>query len=292
VSSTTSTDYDCSDTTWHPGAYTADDFHLIKLGSSGNVLWDKSYGGSNYDIMSSAIFDARDGTIVLIGYTYSNDRMVTGFSGDTDMWVVKLNKNGSLVWEKTIGGAGEENGQSACEAPHGGYAVFGTTRYVIGGGDGWLSILDSSGNEVSQKIFGGTDNDGASSIIPSTGGYATVGTSASHSFTEGINCNANNSGSYMSYWESWPLTVDNLYSNKLMNIYPNPANDKVNAAISGMQNGSMTIMNIMGQVVYKIKITAQTTIETIDVGEWATGVYIIHVQDNYGGITTGKFIKE
>ncbi len=289
AASTVSKDYDCSDTAWHAGINTYTDFHLVKLSGSGNVLWDKSYGGTDYDIISTALFDTRDSTIVISGTTGSNDLMVTDYKGNNDIWVVKVDKNGTLIWEKTLGSTGEEAGVVTCEASHGGYVIFGATHYVIGGWDGWLSMLDSSSNELSQKIFGGIYNDNIYSALPCSGGYAIAGVSGSPSFTEGINSNANNSGSFISYFENWPLSLDNVSATNCIGVYPNPANNVINVMIPAIENSYLSVTNLIGQVVYATNCQSKTV--HIDVSDWAPGMYFTHLDGNYG-ILSGKFIKK
>ena len=292
ASSSNSTDYDCSDTAWHEVINTNDDFHLLKLNSRGSVLWDSSYGGTGFDDVGKAFFDARDSTMMMIGNTASNDMMVTGYHGSGDLWVVKANKKGTLVWENSLGTEGPETGGGGCEAPNGGYMIFGAADYVIGGSDGWLSAINSSGNEFDHVIFGGIYNDNIYSFVPCSGGYAASGISGSPSFTEGINCNTNNSGSFISYFESWPLEVGSLENNENIFIYPNPADNKININIPHGQNGHLAISTIIGQVVYATPVTTKLELQTIDLQCWATGMYIIRWQGEDGSILTEKFIKD
>jgi hypothetical protein len=82
------------------------------------------------------------------------------------MWVIKVNKNGTLVWEKTLGSPNEENGTGICMVPDGGYMVYGSTYPgPIGGEDCWLFSLDNSGNEMISKVFGGTQDENPYSVI-------------------------------------------------------------------------------------------------------------------------------
>lgn len=100
-------DHECNDQSWHPSnVNTSWDFFLIKLDSTGNYLWNRTYGGSRGENMGDAIFDDRDSTIVMIGYTSSRDYMLTS-PGPTNMGpdacVIKVKLDGSLQWAKVYG---------------------------------------------------------------------------------------------------------------------------------------------------------------------------------------------
>jgi hypothetical protein len=81
ISNTGSLDHDCTDTTWHPGVPTGFDLYILKLNDTGKVVWDSSYGGTETDGANAAMFDMRDSTIVINGFTYSDNYMVTGYQG-------------------------------------------------------------------------------------------------------------------------------------------------------------------------------------------------------------------
>jgi len=193
-----SIDHDCTDTAWHPGVNTGYDYYALKLNDTGALLWDSSYGGSGEDASAYAMFDTRDSTIIVNGTTSSNDYMVTGYHeclDAGDMWVVKLNRNGTLQWGKTLGSVQQEKGTGVCIGDDNSYAAYGSTYYNncydstigdIGGEDCWLFVLDNSGNEISNKIIGGTADEIPNSTIPYLKGYVISGISESTVFDEGL----------------------------------------------------------------------------------------------------------
>ncbi len=287
ASSSDSRNYDCSDTFWHPATYTYEDFHLLKLSASGNVLWDSSYGGSDDDAMSFAYFDRRDSSIIMIGTTHSNDYMVTGYHGGYgDMWVVKTKQDGTLAWQKTIGTAADEEGYSLCEGPDRSYIISGTAN-----NDGMLLTLDSDGHELYRKSYGGIYFDEAYSIVPCRNGYAAAGASASPSFTEGVNCNTNNSGSFISYFESWPLEIKNASEKNNISIFPNPATHNLTVAINSasQDNYTITIKDILGRCCY---CKQATNLSEIDVSTWKKGMYIVQIGNPGGGFYQQKIVVE
>ncbi len=288
ISSSNSIDHDCTDTFWHAGIDTWEDYHMLKLDKSGNVLWDSSYGGSANDYINYAMYDARDSTIMIVGGTGSNDYMVTDYQGGGDFWVLKVNRNGTLVWKKTLGGISKDYGNSICITPNGGYLVVGSTDTgILAIHHIKLFCLDNASNEITSKIFGGLNDDDVSSVIPYLDGYVASGYSGSQIFTEGI-CNMNYSGAFISYIDYWPLTVLNFNNEEQLKIYPNPIKDKVTIYLPN-RNGNIQIINSIGQLIYN-KQTDQQNME-INTTEWNKGLYLIKYQSETGIVLTGKIIK-
>ena len=292
VGSSSSTDHDCTDTGWHIGANTKYDYYLLKLDDTGKVLWSKSYGGSGSDAAIHAIFDERDSTIVITGTSTSANYMVTDSHGQEDIWVIKVDRNGVLIWQKTLGTPQQEGGTGICKSIDGGYVVCGATYPgPIMGEDCWLSSLDVSGNEKVSKIFGGTDNDISYSIIPFANNYVISGGSGSKIFTEG-SCNTNYSGAFVTYLDYWPLSVSGASANqKLVHVYPNPAQSKIKVNLPTNSAHEITISDIYGRVMFKQVLGQYTQLEAINVVEWPTGMYLLKMQYNDGSTSTTQFVK-
>jgi hypothetical protein len=92
--------------------------YVVKLDSSGNVVWTKTIGGSNWDYLWS-IIQSGDGGYVVAGWTLSFG------AGGADMYVVKLDSSGNVQWTKTIGGGGPDVANSIIQSSDGGYVVAG-----------------------------------------------------------------------------------------------------------------------------------------------------------------------
>ena len=150
------------------------DIWVLKLDSSGNVSWQKTYGGSGYDEAYS-IKQTSDGGYVVAGYTDSFG------AGSDDIWVLKLDSSGSVIWQKTYGGPSDDEARSIQQTSDGGYIVAGHTHsFGAGSYDFWVLKLDSSGNISWQKTYGGTSYDFAYSIQQtSDGDYIVAGEEAS-----------------------------------------------------------------------------------------------------------------
>ena len=147
---------------------------VLKLDSNGDLLWDKTFGGSSPDVAVS-IQQTTDGGYIVLGGTSSKG------AGEHDAWVLKLDQNGILEWDKTFGGSNFDIAQSIQQTTDSGYIVAGyTPSKGAGGGDVWVFKLDSDGNLLWDKAFGGSSPDGARSIQQTTdGGYIVVGSTQS-----------------------------------------------------------------------------------------------------------------
>jgi len=146
------------------------DIRLFKTDSAGTMQWNKTYGGPLAEWMDQMIPTA-DGGYAISGYTSSFG------AGAQDVWLVKTDASGNMLWNKTYGGTGNDNGFHLLQTAAGGYAVIGSTvSFGAGGSDVWLIETDSSGNMLWNIPYGGTGQDfGYSLVATSDGGYAIAG---------------------------------------------------------------------------------------------------------------------
>jgi len=154
VGASESNDFDISDP---KGSY---DFWAVRLDASGNLVWERSFGGSEIDIAFAATKTA-DGNYIIAGDTRSNDGDVTEFNGNADVWVIKINDQGTLLWEKTLGGTNFDSAR-AVVATTNGIAITGSSRSNdidltsnSGQNDIWIALLDDNGNLQDQQAIGG-----------------------------------------------------------------------------------------------------------------------------------------
>ncbi len=165
------------------GNHGGTDYWIVRLNTDGNLIWQKSLGGSANDVCFS-IEQADDGGFLMAGFSASNNNDVSGNHGGGDYWIVKLNMDGALVWEKTLGGSSQENAFSIKKSHDGiGYLVGGTAYSNDGDVSGnfseppnsWIIKIDLSGNLIWQKSFGGNLDDAVWSIEPLNDGGFVVG---------------------------------------------------------------------------------------------------------------------
>jgi hypothetical protein len=188
----------------HGGA----DYWVVKLTGTGVITWQKSVGGTGSDSVFS-ILQTTDGGYVVAGQSYSTDGDLTSNQGDADYWVVKLDSTGTITWQKSLGGTGNDHATSIQQTTDGGYIVAAgsnsTDGDVVGnhgGFDYWVVKLTVTGTLAWQKSLGGTGNDHATSIQQTTdGGYIVAGHSES---TDGDV--TGNHGD----WDYWVVKLDSI----------------------------------------------------------------------------------
>lgn len=159
---------------------------MASKGSSQPIVWDRSYGGSENDLANSLAL-AEDGGYFLAGKTGSSDGDLEVGPGMENFWVVKADTNGSLQWQRSLGGHGRDEAYSVTGTKDGGCALAGFFPYADrdidssnGNGDAWVVKLSSNGELQWEANFGGSSSDLARSIIQTeAGGYAVAGHSNS-----------------------------------------------------------------------------------------------------------------
>ncbi|WP_411894089.1 hypothetical protein [Winogradskyella sp. A2] len=102
------------------------DLWLVKMTPEGNLIWEKSIGGSNFDVARS-IKSSQDGNFLLSGSSRSNDFDVSTNKGQNDAWIIKVNANGEQLWERTIGGSNIDFAYDIAELNDGSIIAVGDT---------------------------------------------------------------------------------------------------------------------------------------------------------------------
>ncbi|MDB5261317.1 MAG: hypothetical protein JWQ14_598 [Adhaeribacter sp.] len=174
------------------------DFWVVKLDAQGNKQWDKTIGGSGYDILRSMDLTF-DGGYILGGLSASEasgDKSENSkAAGSTeslagyDYWVVKLDAQGSKQWDKTLGGNALDDFRHVIQTKDGGYIVGGESFSNIGGDksenskggrDFWLVKLNASGNKEWDKTMGGPGDEYLRALHQNTdGGFVLSGSNKS-----------------------------------------------------------------------------------------------------------------
>lgn len=168
------------------GNHGAFDFWMVKMDGSGSIEWQRCLGGSADDIAYS-VKQSMEGGYVVAGETASLNGDVTGLHGSTDFWVVKLDPEGAMEWQKTLGSTSLDRPNDIYPTHDGGYVVVGIASWNDGdvsgnhgGFDYWVVKLDELGKVNWQKSLGGSNEDYAQSVQQtSDGGYILAGSTPS-----------------------------------------------------------------------------------------------------------------
>ena len=133
-------------------------FWVLRLDGEGNVKWQKTYGGKYWD-EAKAIAIASNGDVIVAGYSQSFG------AGEKDVWVLRLDENGNVKWQKTYGGSDDDVATAVVVADNGDIIVAGCTlSFGAGKDDVWVLRLDANGNVKWQKTYGGSRGDGANTV--------------------------------------------------------------------------------------------------------------------------------
>ncbi|MBL7986039.1 MAG: hypothetical protein JNM91_13625, partial [Flavobacteriales bacterium] len=154
------------------------DVWLIRLDASGTLLWERAYGGSGSD-SGMSIVETADGGFTLLGTTWSSDGQITSSQGGQDLWLVHVDSNGVLEWQRTYGGTSTDYGRSVAIAVGGGYYIAGMTYSTDGdvsgnhgGQDIWLARVNEVGEIQWSRAYGSTGEEEAREVIALADGGA------------------------------------------------------------------------------------------------------------------------
>ncbi len=184
------------------------DYWVVKIDIVGTIQWEKSYGSTGSEIVTT-IIQTNDGGYIVSGSSGgTNDGDVTGNHGDWDYWIIKIDSVGHLLWEKSYGSDSADNETSIIQTLDGGYIMSGMTMAnngdvsgFHGGFDYWVVKIDNTGSIQWQKCYGGIGVDQAYKIIQtSDSGYAIAGVS---------NANSDDVTGNHGYYDYWIVKTDN-----------------------------------------------------------------------------------
>jgi hypothetical protein len=282
---------------------------LLKLDENANLQWQRCYGGSKHDDIED-IVETEDGYLLACS-TNSSDGDVSGAGyhigydngGNitSDIWLVKTDFEGNIVWSKCYGGYYNESPSRVFRTEDGGYIVFGSTSSNDGDVSGyhneagwyrdiWVMKVNSTGQLQWQQCIGGAGNeDIANAVVQLAGGKYVLSATLNSNNTGDISCITDPNS-----WSVWLIevtdttvgTFENITNTPLLKVFPNPATIWLSVEIPGFLNDKQTLLQIIdinGNTVLTQKPVSTTT--HFDIRHLPTGIYILKMMNNEAFVT-------
>jgi len=220
------------------------DLWLLKLNMNGDTLWTKTFGTDGIDKGYSVIVSS-DSTYVITGQTKSNQNPY-------EIWLLKVNSDGDLLWDKIFINSGFDVGSCIIQTSDGGYVITGiwdNTYYDL-----LLLKTNKNGEKQWIKTYGGPDNDQGISVQQTLdGGFIVAGRTDSYG---------------NGFADVWLIKTDSLGINSipeenklvidhtLIKNYPNPFNNSTTFEIEIPETGDLQlqIFDIYGKIVYEKEV--------------------------------------
>lgn len=269
------------------------DIWAIKTNTNGDTQWTRTYGGINAD-EGFGVAPTRDGGYAIGGMTSSYGL------GSYDLYVIKITSTGAVQWTKTYGTPYYELGCFGDTTTDGGYIISGTVGYTGTACDLWLLKLNSSGDTMWTKTFGGTSIDfGWWCKRASDNGYIIVGKTWSYGAGNG---------------DAWVIKTDqsgnvgveenipsnNYLNNHLTQNFPNPFKSQtaIRYELPANSDITLTIYDINGCLVkYLVNKHQSTGVYSIiwdgknNNGDLVNnGIYVCRLKTNSGAHEIRKLI--
>lgn len=248
------------------------DVYLVKIDTTGDTLWTRTFGGSDNDIGR------------YVQQTSDNGYLITGLTesfgvGSYDCYVVKTDSSGNLLWTRTFGGNGFDLGSSICETVEGEYFIVGTINaYSPDSGDVYIIKIDNNGDSLWAMTIGGSGNEGGNSIQrTSDDNYIITGSTSS--------MGAGELDVYLIKLISDQSNIENVEYKSCFNIgnnYPNPFNSQtqIRLQLSSLNPVDIGLYDLLGrklQSIYSGNPQGYDLDITIDLSseKYSSGIYFI-----------------
>lgn len=281
-----------------------EDYWIVKTDSSGNIQWQNTIGGSNFDRLYS-IQQTFDEGFMLGGHSQSNisGDKTENCQGIYDYWIVKTDSIGNIQWQNTIGGSGWDVLASIVQTSDNGYIIGGIsssgisgdkTEICLGNYDYWIVKTNSNGTIEWQNTIGGGNAEYNGAIQQTAdNGYILSGVSESNISGD----KTENSIGFEDYWivKIAPDTATGIspspsQQNAGVTFAPNPFTDELSVNFHLMpEKVEVVIYDVYGRIITRKSITATENI--IQTESLINGIYFVEVLDG-NRKTICKVIKQ
>ncbi len=280
------------------------DAWVVKLDFAGDIEWERCYGGSNTESVVR-ILPQEDGSYMLLGTTDSYDGDVSGNHGGFDFWVLRIDHEGNIIWQKCFGGSYDDGPIFIKKLSDGNFIAGGYTRSNDGDVSGnhsfeeysdmWIFKFTPQGDLLWQQCFGGKMNEFMHDVLElSNHRFLLIGNTYSNN-TGDVQC------TYRGFSDMWLLMTEDTTitgvkesteSFNELKVFPNPASGLVTFSCES-KNGSgeiaIQIKDQLGRMVKELILPSSGGEITWHTGTTYPGVYIyFYTIDNIK--RTGKIV--
>jgi len=271
-------------------------------------LWAQRAGGTDSDYGYSCSTDA-NGNIIATGFfmsptiTFGTTTLTNANAGMDDMFIVKYDPNGNVLWAKSAGGTSYDEGYSCSTDASGNIIATGifqspsitfgiTTLTNADTGDMFIVKYDPNGNVLWAKSAGGTSNDmGKSCSTDANGNVFVTGYFDSPSITFGSTTLTNAGGDDMFIVKlSGATGIEESNFENSFSVFPSPTSRYLTLTLSkGDETAEVEIYNISSQIMLKQPLIKKTT--ELDISGFSSGMYFVKIQ-NKENMKVCKVVKE
>nr|NQU91427.1 T9SS type A sorting domain-containing protein [Bacteroidota bacterium] len=295
--------------TCEPFNYSHAEAILVKLDKDRNIEWQNCYGGSGHEGVWS-LLELNDGYI-FTGLGDSNDGDLTGSGchGDGDVWVVKIDFGGNIIWQKCFGGSKYEYSPNIFQSSDGGFSIIGMTQSEDGDvfgnhslqdrNDIWMIKVSTNGELLSQQCIGGMVDEKVNfGVIKKSDYNFVIAGETNWGPSYDVQCTPHNQ--QVPYDDFWVLEVkdtitgitNNQHQEIEIELYPNPAGQWIVVDFKlplGNYNGEISLIDVTGKIILSEKIYGNENQKVLDIAYVTPGLYFYTITSG-GIIKRGKIV--
>lgn len=263
---------------------------VLKLDMEGNLLWDKTIGGDHVDFLNDMLISNNSLYVLSSSSSGISGTKSEESRGDRDYWVSKLDTNGFLVDDVTLGGSEREDARSFILDDYGDIIILGDSESDISGDktepnnmnsqDFWLVSIDTVNLVPSwQKVLGGDQSEYSSQIHFNSINNSLSVFGRSNSGVSGDKDEPNQGGDDFWLLElSTDLSISTQEKEKKLSIYPNPTSSSFRISnLSAEENYNLTLFDNIGKIVLQSNVNSSNN--NINVSVLSSGMYTIRLFD-------------
>lgn len=253
------------------------DWWMVKLDQHGELEWEGNYGGTAKD-EAAYVKQLPDGGYIAVGESKSTDFDLTNNYGGADLWAVRLDAFGQIVWQKSFGGSEYDSATSVEVSSDGGFAILGTSSSADqdvssnnGLSDFWMIKIDGEGNLLYEQNYGGDRGESGHSMVSvGEGEYVLTGVLRSWEFED------HNGGQDM--WvikvKEQKTALQENFSISSIEVFPNPSSGYF--SIKQTYTNEVFSISLFDQL-GRARISEISTADPIEVSGLEAGVYWLEI---------------